>query len=66
MEIKLFAVFLAAFGLSFVATAATDDLIVCAGGVYCEDIRLECLASGSSEDVCHRQWRGCVLDACPQ
>ncbi|EPX62188.1 hypothetical protein D187_010092 [Cystobacter fuscus DSM 2262] len=69
MKIKLLTVCLAAFGFSFAATAATaamDDLIVCSGGVYCEDVRLECLASGQSQTLCNRQWRGCVLDACPQ
>ncbi|MFY0574423.1 hypothetical protein F0U62_14250 [Cystobacter fuscus] len=72
MKIKLLTVSLAAFGFSFGATAAfgstaaMDDLIVCSGGVYCEDVRLECIASGQSQTICNRQWRGCVLDACPQ
>ncbi len=72
MKIKLLTVSLAAFAFSFGATAAFgaptawDDLIVCSGGVYCEDVRLECLASGHSQTLCDRQWRGCVLDACPQ
>lgn len=47
-------------------TAAMDDLIVCSGGRYCEDERLDCLASGQYPDLCEMRWRGCVLDACPQ
>ncbi|WNG19385.1 hypothetical protein [Cystobacter fuscus] len=72
MKLKLLTVSLAAFSVSFGATAAfgateaVGDLIVCSGGVYCEDVRLECIASGNSQTLCDRQWRFCVLDACPQ
>ncbi|WP_375770164.1 hypothetical protein NR798_04540 [Archangium gephyra] len=68
MKIKLFTVFLVAFCSAFGATAAIDDdlIIVCSGGIYCEDERQVCLASGQSPDMCQLNWRSCVFDACPQ
>jgi hypothetical protein len=48
------------------AASASPGLIICAGGRYCEDVRIECLADGGSAAMCERLWRLCVLDACPQ
>ncbi|SDY24862.1 hypothetical protein SAMN04487939_101459 [Lysobacter sp. yr284] len=56
-----------AFAFAFGATAASRDIIVCGGGVYCDaEVRQPCLDSGRSAAFCDRLWRGCVLDACPQ
>jgi hypothetical protein len=66
VKIKLLTVFLAAFGISFVATMSKNELTVCSGGLYCEDARQECLASGTSQTICNRVWQSCVIDACPQ
>jgi len=48
------------------STAFAANIIVCRGGVYCEQIRLQCIAEGNSAAMCEHQWRQCVLDACPQ
>ncbi|MGH8080039.1 MAG: hypothetical protein ACREP7_05650 [Lysobacter sp.] len=54
-----------AFAFAFGATASPLDLVVCAGGAYCEaDVRQPCLAAGGQN--CDVMWRMCVLDACPQ
>lgn len=64
---KLLTVVLFAFGFASGAAAAiSDPIIVCSGGVYCEDVRQECLAAGHPQNLCDAQWRGCVFDACPQ
>jgi len=47
-------------------SASAQNLIVCGGGRYCEEVRQECLAAGGSAVMCQLQWRNCVLDACPQ
>lgn len=69
MKIKLFAAALAvaSFGFAFGATAASYDIIVCSGGVYCDqEVRQPCLDGGGSPSMCDVMWRSCVLDACPQ
>lgn len=67
MKIKLFAVAVAAFGFAFCATASSRDIIVYAGGVYCDqEVRQPCLDGGGSPSMCDVFWRSCVLDACPQ
>ncbi|MGO1071736.1 hypothetical protein [Lysobacter sp. CA199] len=56
-----------AFAFAFGATANTRNLIICAGGVYCDaEVRQPCLAGGGSWSECEMPWRMCVLDACPQ
>ncbi|AWH27399.1 hypothetical protein [Stenotrophomonas sp. YAU14D1_LEIMI4_1] len=47
-------------------SAFAQNLIICGGGVYCEEVRQECLAAGGSATLCQLKWRACVLDACPQ
>ncbi len=37
---------------------------VCGGGLYCEELRQECLAAGKSKVLCDLQYRHCVQDAC--
>ncbi|TFZ43596.1 hypothetical protein E5C33_17665 [Stenotrophomonas maltophilia] len=51
---------------TLVSSASAANIIVCRGGVYCEQIRLQCIAEGNSAALCEQQWRACVLDACPQ
>jgi hypothetical protein len=51
---------------TLVGSLSAQNIIVCGGGVYCEQLRLECLAKGNAPALCERQWRLCVLDACPQ
>ncbi|WP_353086765.1 hypothetical protein [Stenotrophomonas sp.] len=61
---KLAAVFLGTIAL---AGSASAGLIVCQGGRYCEQLRLECIASGQHLPAyCEALWRDCVRDACPQ
>ncbi|WP_343126029.1 hypothetical protein [Stenotrophomonas sp. SPM] len=47
-------------------SASAQNLIICAGGRYCAELRQECLASGQLPAYCEALWRDCVLDACPQ
>ena len=37
---------------------------VCGGGLYCEELRQQCLAAGNSKVMCDLQYRHCVQDAC--
>jgi len=48
------------------AVSAQNTIIICGGGVYCTQVRQECLAAGGKEWFCEAQWRRCVIDACPQ
>lgn len=69
MNTKLLTVFVFAFGFASGAAASIGDpgqIIVCGGGVYCEDVRQDCLDAGHPQSYCDAIWRGCVFDACPQ
>jgi len=60
---KLSAVLL---GTLAVAGSASAGLIICKGGRYCEQLRIECINAGELPAACEVMWRNCVLDACPQ
>ncbi|WP_286074143.1 hypothetical protein [Stenotrophomonas sp. 59] len=49
---------------TLVGSVFAQNLGVCPGGVYCEELRQECLAAGKSKVLCDLQYRHCVQDAC--
>ncbi|MGF6417868.1 hypothetical protein ABH900_001339 [Stenotrophomonas sp. AN71] len=49
---------------TLVGAVFAQGLGVCGGGIYCEGVRQQCLANGTSAVICQSQYRLCVQDAC--